>query len=123
MLSGPMLSGPVHPGSGVTLGEDVEISRGAGALVAGYLAVAVTRCSAAISDEAIAAAEVGCADLAADLEREADPTALLAAPLVLRQAHATVEPEVGIQEFTAATEAVCPETLELMSERIDGLGS
>ena len=104
-------------------GESLPVRTVAGALVSGCLAVVVAGCSASISEEALGAAEVGCEDLAAELDREADPTALLAAPLVLRQAHATVEPEVGIQEFTAATEAVCPETLELMRNRIDGLGS
>ena len=38
------------------------------------------------------------------------------------EGHAEVEREVSINEFTAASEAVCPDTLERMELRIDELG-
>ena len=93
-------------------------SRTAGGILTALL---VTACTAAISDEALEAAEVGCGLLADELDR-GDLTGTLSAPLVLRQAHAEVEPEVSINEFTAGTEAVCPDTLERMQQRIDELG-
>jgi len=40
----------------------------------------------------------------------------------LTEGHAEVGPEVSINEFTAGTEAVCPDTLERMELRIDELG-
>ena len=40
----------------------------------------------------------------------------------LTEGRAEVGPEVSINEFTAATEAVCPDTLERMELRIDELG-
>ena len=93
-------------------------ARTAGGILAGLL---VAACTSAISDEALEAAEVGCELLAEELDR-GDLTGTLSAPLVLRQAHAEVEPAVSINEFTAATEAVCPDTLERMQQRIDELG-
>ena len=94
-------------------------ARTAGGILAALL---VAACTTAISDEALEAAEVGCGLLAEELDR-GDLTGTLSAPLVLRQAHADVEPEVSINEFTAATEAVCPDTLERMMQRIEGIGS
>lgn len=87
------------------------------AALAGLLA-----CTTPISEEALEAARLGCELLEEELGQE-DLTGLLSAPLVLRQAHATVEPEVSIDEFTAATGAVCPESLDDLERRIDEVGS
>jgi len=97
----------------------VSAARAAGGVLTALL---VAACTAAISDEALEAADVGCELLAEELDR-GDLTGTLSAPLVLRQAHAEVEPEISINEFTAATEAVCPDTLERMMQRIEEIGS
>lgn len=73
-----------------------------------------------ISDEALEAAQRGCDRMADELARE-DMTGLLSSPLVLREAHAVVEPDVGLEEFAAATHEVCPDTLLEMEQRLEQL--